>query len=124
MLSKQYLANTLQSHHPSHDLVTAPPESRAHLKPSLQTKYGEALSPYLSDGRVLQINYKKVVSAIHTSDTKSAIEKYTHNRVLGCRPPLVSVEEMKLPRVFRNTLRQLRSGFCKGLHSFLHRIGA
>jgi hypothetical protein len=108
LLSKQYLANTLQSFHPSHDLVTAPPEPRAHLKPSLQTKYGEALAPYLNeDGVILQINYKKVLNALHTTASNSAIENYAPNRVLGCRPPLVNEEEKLLPLWFLQGLPNL-----------------
>ena len=118
MLSKQFLANTMQSLHPSHDLVTAPPEPCPKLKPSLQTKYGSAISPFLSDGVIKRHNYKKVLSAIHTSDTNAAISSLDNNRVLGSKPPEINQQEKLLPRVYRSTLSQLRSGYCLGLKDY------
>jgi hypothetical protein len=123
LLSTQFLANAMQPHHPSHAIVTASPAPRPNIKPSLQTKYGAALTPYLSDGVIFPSNYKKVLSALHTSATKAAIESLQPNRVLGTRPPEISPDEEKLPRTVRTTLTQLRSGWFKDLKTYKHYIG-
>lgn len=93
MLATQFLANAMQPHHPSHAIVTAPPGPHAHLKPSLQSKFGTSLEPYLTDGVILPINYKKVENALHTSAVKSAIDAQAPNRVLGTKPHEVSTQE-------------------------------
>jgi hypothetical protein len=123
LLSTQFLANALQPHHPSHRLVTAPPAPGAHLKPSLQTKYGAAVASYLHNGAIFPSSYKKILKALHTSAPQSAINCLAVNRVLGTRPPEVNLEEMTLQRPHRSTLRQLRSGHCKGLREYQHFIG-
>jgi hypothetical protein len=79
MLAKQFLANAMQPHHPTHAIITAPPAPCPNMKPSLQTKYGGSLTPYLSDGMVMQTSYKKVLSAIHMADTSAAIDQYAPN---------------------------------------------
>jgi hypothetical protein len=109
MLSKQFLANAMQPHHPSHNIVMAPPAARPQMKPSLQTKYGKSLTPYLRDGVVTHTSYKKVLSAIHMSDTEAAIAKFAPSKVIDIK------QEQTLSRQHRTTLRQLRSSKCKGL---------
>jgi hypothetical protein len=69
----QFLENAMQTSHPSHQIVTEPPAARPHLKPTLQTKYRAALTPYLSDGVIKEISYKGVLKALHTSATESVI---------------------------------------------------
>jgi hypothetical protein len=124
LLSTQFLANALQPHHPSHGLIMAPLAPRAHLKPSLQAKYGAAIAPYLHDGTIFPSSYKKVLKALHTSAMQSAINGLADNRVLDTRPPEVNLkEEMTLQRPDRSTLRQLQSGHCKGLKEYQHFIG-
>jgi hypothetical protein len=44
----KFLANAMQTSHPSHQIVTEPPAARPHLKPTLQTKYGAALTVLLT----------------------------------------------------------------------------
>jgi hypothetical protein len=119
LLTTQFLANAVQPHHPSHEIVTAPPAPRPNMKPSLQTCYGASLTPYFNDdGVVAPTNYKKVLSALHMSVTKKSIEIIKPNRVLGTRPPEFSPQEKLLPRLHRTTLNQVRSGFCKNLKSY------
>lgn len=123
LLSTQFLANAMQPHHPSHAIVTAPPAPHLNMKPLLQTKYGAALTPYLSDGVIFPSNSKKVLSALHMSATKAPIESLQRNRVLGTRPPEISSDEANLPQTLRTTLTQLRSGWCKDLKTHHHYIG-
>jgi hypothetical protein len=115
LLATQFLANAMQTHHPSHSIVTAPPVPRAHLKPTLQTKYDSALTPYLTNSVILSSNYKKVVSALHTSAVQAAIANQPVNRVLGTAPPDISEKEIQIPREHQTTLSQLCSDFCKRL---------
>jgi hypothetical protein len=115
----------MQVHHPSHKIVAALPGPRVYLKPTLQSKYGQSLVPYLNqDGIIPQSIYKKVMSALHTSATKSAIKNLALNRVLGRRTPEVHKSKQELPRAYRTNLNQLRSDFCDGLSSYKHFIGA
>ena len=125
LLSCQFLANAMQPSHPSHEIVTAACAPRPNMKPSLQTKYGSALIPYLTDSGVISaLNYKKVLAALHTSAVNSAISRLKPNRVLDTAPPEINPEEKQLPRAVRTTLCQLRSGFCRGLRTYLHKIGS
>ena len=45
------------------------------------------------------------------------------NNVLLGPPPEVDPSERMLPRPYRSTLSQLRSGYCSRLQSYLHRVG-
>ena len=45
------------------------------------------------------------------------------NKVLLGPPPEVDPAERMLPRPYRSTLSQLRSGYCSRLQSYLHRVG-
>jgi hypothetical protein len=103
MLAKQFLANAMQPHHPLHAIVTASPTARPNMKPSLQTKYGQSLTPYLRDGVVKHASYKKVLSAIHTADTGAAMDHYAPNKVLGTKPPRVSKQDSTFTRQHRTT---------------------
>jgi hypothetical protein len=68
-------------------------------------------------------SYKKVLSALHTSATRTAINSFANNRVLGAKPPEVNIRDRELPQIHRSTLCQLRSSYCKGIEDFEHFIG-
>jgi hypothetical protein len=94
LLATQFLENAMQPHHPSHEIVIAPPAPRPNMKPSLQTRFSSSLTPFLNDdGVVAPVSYKKVLSALRTSATQKSIASLKHNRDLGTRPPAVSSQE-------------------------------
>ena len=69
----------------------------------------------------LQLKHR--VRAMHERAVADTIALIDPIRVLGRRPPLVDVGEKLLPRLFRTTLAQLRSGFSWPMGDYLFRIG-
>ena len=59
----------------------------------------------------------------HSEAVEIAIISQTENRVLLSPPPAIPEEETLLPRDYRCTLSQLRSGFCRYLYYYRDRIG-
>ena len=62
------------------------------------------------------------MKAIHTREVAKTIASYQPNRILKCRPPDINPEEVDLTCTQRTRLARLRSGFCRTLNSYLHRI--
>jgi hypothetical protein len=118
MQCTQFLANALQSHHPSHEIVSNPPAARPPMKPTLQHCFGHKVAKYLQAGVITQLTYKRAVKEIHTEAVASYRAKREPNRVLGYPAPDVHPSEASLPRAHRVTLRQLRGWWCKDLRSF------
>ena len=122
LLCSQFLAKSLQPSHPSFVTVTSPSGPRK-MKETLQSRFLPAVSPYLVDGALPSASYGVTIKSLHTEAVASAIASRDDSRVLGSRPPEVSLEERLLPRPYRTTMSQLRSGFCSSLNSYLERIG-
>ena len=139
MLCSQFLASCLQPGHVSFPIVTAdsgPREMKQTLQRSFSetrecnggqqrvaTSFREHLDDLLVDGLVQDI--QTVRSTIHTRTVAQAIEARKPNRVLGAAAPdVVDERERDMTRQERTTLAQLRTGFCSGLNSYLHVIGA
>ena len=60
---------------------------------------------------------------LHTKYTRKAILEQGNNPLLAIPTPLINKSEQELPRHYRSTLSQLRSGHCASLSSYLHRVG-
>jgi hypothetical protein len=119
MQCTQFLANALQTHHPSHGVVSDPPAARLTMKPTLQHCFGHKVSQYMrDDGIISQLTYKRAVKEILTEAVSSYRASHEPNRVLGFPAPDVHPSEASLPRAHRTTLRQLRGWWCKDLRSF------
>ena len=124
LLSAQFLARALQPEHPSHPFVTRQDGRRAN-KHTLKSKTIETVRPFLdADGKIAPGTYRSTINDIHTNAVTSAINNQAPNRVLGTRPPQISKQERRLPRVTRSVLSQLRSGFCSKLRDFQFRLGS
>ena len=123
LLCKQYLVSALRVSHPSHANVTTPPGER-NKKQTLQSKFLPAVQPFLTDGILPPRTYKKTISQLHTSAVQDAILNSAPNPILGQIPPEIDPSELALPRHYRTTLSQLRSGHCPKLQSYLHKINA
>ena len=78
----------------------------------------QTVSPYLVNGALPPASYVGTIKSLHTDAVASAIASRADSRVLGSGPPDVSLEEGLLPRRYRSTLSQLRSGFCSSLNSY------
>ena len=125
MLCKQFLASALRPAHPSHALVTRDPGPRANNRvPLLQSAFFADVSPFLEpDNTVDPAKYQSIIRSIHTSSVQLYIANRPPNKVLQAQPPEISPSESQLPRPFRSTLAQLRSGYCSRLNSYRHAIG-
>ncbi|KAI5716048.1 hypothetical protein M8J77_026544 [Diaphorina citri] len=53
---------------------------------------------------------------------ENTLNSYQPNKVLQTKPPDISPDEKKLPRVTRTTLAQLRSGYSRILNSYMNRL--
>ena len=122
LLSTQYLARSLLPSHPSYPTVTAPSGPR-NMKHTLQSRFLPSVAPFLTNGSLPPNTYKTTIQSLHTSTVGSYIASRTPNRILGEPDPPISEEERTLPRSFRTTLSQLRSGFCPALNTYLQRVG-
>ena len=122
LLSSQFLARALQPHHPSHNTATSSSGPR-NIKFTLQSRFLPSVAPHLVDDALPPENYKSTIQSLHTSAVATAIASQTPNRVLLSPPPAIAEEEKSLPRSYRSTLSQLRSGFCTSLNSYRERIG-
>ena len=125
MLCKQFLVGALRPAHPSYELVTCDPGPRADNRvPLLQSAYLADLSHLLGpDGAAAPDDHRAAIRAIHTSCVQHHISVSPPNRVLSSRPPEISLSESRLPRPYRTTLAQLRSGHCSRLNTYRNTIG-
>jgi hypothetical protein len=112
----------MQQTHPSHAVITAPPGPQW-IKETLHSKCINLVEPYLTDGVMLEINYRKAISSLHTAAVAKSVCEAGPNPVLGLYPPSVNPEEETLTRAHRCTLRQLHSGYCHQLQTYLYSIG-
>ena len=124
LLCQQYLAKTLVRSHPSFEVATAPSGPRL-LRHTLSSRYLESVRPFFVNDEIPSNEYRNVLTDLHTAAVESAIRKLDAkpNRVLGARPPSIDSSESYLPRSWRSTLSQLRSGFCRSLNSYQAIIG-
>ena len=116
------ILNSLSPVHPSYVVVILPQGPRK-MKETLYSKNIHLIQHHLRDGIIMDSNCKKINSSLHTATVAAAVCEAGINAVLGQYPPSVNPEEESLPRIHRCTLRQLRSGKCARLQSYLHRIG-
>ena len=115
LLSAQYLVQCLDPDHVCHNITTMYPRPRQ-MKQTLNTKHLQSIQPLLADTK------KESLQAVHTEAVNKARNSQKANRVLNDRPPSISSEETSLERYQRATLSQLRSGHCKLLNSYKHRL--
>jgi hypothetical protein len=95
------------------------------MKETLASKFNHVVSPYLNEvGIIPGISQKRVKSDIHTAAVCASIAAYRVNPVLGTIPPPIHPSEESLPRAYRTTLAQLRSGKCANLKTYQHFINA
>ena len=106
----------------SHGVVTMDSGPRP-MKSTLQSKFLPAIAHFLQDGTTPPGELRAILTSIHTDTVSRYLESIGPNRVLNEPAPEVNVEELKLPRAYRSVLSQLRSGFCRHLNDFSHRIG-
>ena len=112
----------IQPHHPSHNTVSSPSGTRTN-KHTLQSRFFPTVAPHLVGGTLPPASYNTVIKSLHTEAVATAIASQTPNRVLLSPPTTVAIEERSLPRPYRSTLSQLRSGFCRSLNYYNERIG-
>ena len=126
LLCKQFLVSALRPHHPSHRLVTDNTNRRPRHTPiryTLQSKFLPSIQYVLADGLDSIENYKEAISTLHTDCVRSTLESFPDNPVLQSPAPDVHPDEEELPRAYRTSLSQLRSGYSRLLNSYRHRIG-
>ena len=91
------------------------------MKKTLQRRFGNQILRFFVDGAVRDA--EEVRKLLHTEFVDSSIRARPPNRVLNLQPPDINEEEIFLPRQYRSTLSQLRSGHCSALNTYRHRIG-
>ena len=122
LLCSQYLASALRPSHPSHAIVTRNSGPRT-IKTSLQSKFLPSIAHHLTNGITSPDDYDNIITSLHTEAVQSAIQSFPPHRFLHQVPPPINPEELTLPRPFRTTLAQLRSGHCKALSGYRAEIG-
>jgi hypothetical protein len=122
MQCSQFLLNTQQVSHPSHDVTSRPPGPRTDRKPTLQHRFNCDIDQFTSNGVEIALIYKKHVKAIHISEVASALASREPNYVLGYPAPEVHPSDATIPRATCTTMRQLHSGHCNTLQLYKHKI--
>ncbi|GAB0099134.1 hypothetical protein DMENIID0001_149740 [Sergentomyia squamirostris] len=122
LLTAQALLAMHRVDHPSHTLLhhTSPPR---HVRKSvfgMRDRLNRVLTK--DDSTIDREHFKSGLKTLHTEFVERAINTYAPNRVLGTSPPPISEDELSLPRETRCTLAQLRSGFCRLLNNYRHRL--
>ena len=74
------------------------------MKKTLRDKVYSYIEPFLVNGICPPGAYKSIISRIHTQIVSDTIDAFEPNRVLQARPPLISPNEVLLPRLSRVTL--------------------
>ena len=124
MLCRQFLASSLRPLHPSYHYVTQASGPRASQRvPTLQSRFLPDIEQYLTNNQTPPEQYKRIIKAIHTTTVESYMRAAPPNKVLNVAPPEIDDAEGGLPRNFRTTLSQLRSGYCSRLQDYRHRVG-
>ena len=124
LLCSQFLASAMRVEHPSHPIVISHPGPRQ-MKHTLSSTHLHTVAPYLNtDGNTSPDTYTATLKFIHSDIVQDTITTLATSNVLGIIPPDICTSECTLPRVYRTTLSQLRSGYCSRLRSYLHRIGS
>jgi hypothetical protein len=125
MQCRQFLLNLRQVKHPSHKVTGRPPGPRPKRNPTLQYQYGSDIEKYLTpDGTISEFDYKEAVKAINMEAGTTAFTNREAICIFGVLAPVVNPEEDAFPRVTRMTMRQLRSGHCKELQSYKHKLNS
>jgi hypothetical protein len=125
LICKQFLASVSHRSHPNHATVqqqTGVCKGRKKMVHTLQSQFGDTVRPFLTDGVLPEISYKKTIDAIHfkfVAENKSKLV----NKVLGVAPPEIHPSETSFLRRSRTTLCQLRSGECNKLKNYQVKIG-
>jgi hypothetical protein len=119
LLADQYLLSCHRLIHPCHHLSVEPDPPRA-MKKTIWSNRGEIA--HLVNGAFDDQMYRNGLRTLHTEAVERAKTALAPNRVLGGPAPPVAASEKTLPRRARTTLAQLRSGFCRLLNSYQHRI--
>ena len=76
--------------------------------------YTEEVTHRFREQEPTKQDYKRVLKDIHTETVRKPIQQYSENHVLGQAynpPPPINPDEIKLTRIARSRLSQLRSGF-------------
>ena len=122
MLCGQFLLGALRHGHPSSAVASADPGPRS-IRSTLRSKFLPSVQPYLQNGATPDNSYRSALRSIHNGAVADAISSAAPNRVLDRAPPPVDGEEIHLPRHYRTSLAQLRSGFSSSLGDYLARVG-
>ena len=90
------------------------------MRQTLASKHQASVALFLRNGVIPPDSLGTVKVDLHTAAVAEAIigMDAKPNRVLGARPPPVDSSVTDLPRHWRSTLSQLRSGFCRCLRSY------
>ena len=115
LLSAQYIVHCLDTENACHHITTLD-HPQSEMKKTRFTRHNQTVLPLLANST------KASLQAVHTSFVNTAINNMTDNIVLNYRPPSISDEEIYLTRRQRDTLSQLRSGYCKLLNSYKKRL--
>ena len=121
MLCSQFLLGALRRGHPSRAVVSADPGPRG-IRSTLLSRFLPTVQDHLLDGVTPDTSYRDSLRAIHSGAVADAISSAAPNRVLDRAPPPVDPSEARLPRHYRTSLAQLRSGFSSAMGDYLFKV--
>ena len=122
MISAQFLASCSRASHPSFNTISSPSGTRQ-MKQTLQSAHRDSVDVFLTNGVLPAEAYNNAKQIIHADFVEAALNEQEDNPLLQRRPPPVHPSESRLPRAYRASLSQLRSGYCNILNSYKFKIG-
>ena len=124
LLCQQYLVSSLRQNHPSHQYVTSHSGARAGQRVhTLQSRFLPDVQHLINNNLTPPSEYRKIIAELHSIAVSSHLSAAPPNKILLSAPPEIDETESRLPRHYRTTLSQLRSGYCSRLNCYRHRIG-
>jgi hypothetical protein len=122
LLTKQYALRCHLPGHPGQKHLDRPPPPRL-MKRDLNMSLNQVDDLTTNaDGGFGMKDYKRGVKTLHTECVARVVASYSNNKVLNATAPAIDASEAELPRKARCLLSQLRSGYCKRLNSYKHRL--
>ena len=100
LLSRQFLATSLQRDHPSFDVVSKPQGPR-NLRHTLTSRHLPAVQPFLRGGVMPPERHRETLTDLHTSAVAVAVNSLDArpNRILNARPPAIHCSASSLPLI-------------------------
>ena len=122
LLSSQFREDLRKPEHPQHPQLFEPDPDRRMKNLAFNPSWATVVHGCESEDES-EKERKKNKKMIHTNEVQVHLASIRINPLINTKPPEINKNELKLPRVTRRILAQLRAQKCPLLKEYLHNIG-